>query len=224
MEIVLATRNKSKVAEIKQITGDLPIILQSLDDFPRCPEVVEDKDTFEGNALQKAVEVCQYTGRPALADDSGLEVDFLNGRPGVYSSRYAGGPGPGSDTKNNEKLLAELKEVPDARRGARFICCLALAVPKGPVKTFSGYVPGRISREPRGTNGFGYDPVFIPEGHSRTFAEMSREEKDSLSHRGQALKKMRDFLAAKVLEQGKKQADLPQKNEIHGCHLKENSV
>lgn len=208
MEIVLATRNENKVAEIKQITSGLPIILQSLDDFPRCPEVAEDKDTFEGNALKKAVEICQYTGRPALADDSGLEVDFLNGSPGVYSSRYAGGSGPGSDAKNNEKLLAELKEVPDVRRGARFICCLALAVPGGPVKTFFGYVPGSISREPRGTNGFGYDPVFIPEGHFRTFAEMSREEKDSLSHRGQALKKMRDFLAAKVLGQGKKQADL----------------
>ncbi len=212
MEIVLATRNKHKIEEIRRITSNLPIILLSLDDFPACPEVVEDQDTFEGNAVKKAVEVFRCTGKPALADDSGLEVDALNGGPGVYSSRYAGGTGPGCDAKNNEKLLAELAGVPDALRRARFVCCMALALPGESVKTFFGYAPGRISREPKGTNGFGYDPVFIPEGRSRTFAEMPGEDKNRLSHRGQALEKTREFVASTLQIQDKTDAELTQKN------------
>jgi XTP/dITP diphosphohydrolase len=194
VEIVLATRNKKKIEEIKRITEGLPITILSLDDFPNCPDVVEDKNTFEGNAVKKAVTACQYTGKPALADDSGLEVEALNGGPGVYSSRYAGGTGPVSDAKNNEKLLAELGMVPDEKRGAQFVCCIALAFPDGAVRTFCGFAPGRVSREPRGTNGFGYNPVFIPDGHTRTFAEMSGEEKDRLSHRGKALEKLIEFI------------------------------
>jgi XTP/dITP diphosphohydrolase len=194
MEIVLATRNKKKIEEIKRITAGLPITILSLDNFPDCPETVEDRDTFEGNAVKKAVEVCRCTGKPALADDSGLEVDALNGAPGVYSARYAGGSGPGIDVRNYEKLLAELKDVPDEKRGAQFVCCMALAFPGNTTKTFMGYAKGCIGHEPKGKTGFGYDPVFIPENEKRTFAEMTGEEKDRLSHRGKALEKLSEFL------------------------------
>ncbi len=193
MEIVLATRNKKKIEEIKRITVDLPVTILSLDNFPNCPETVEDRDTFEENAVKKAVEVCQCTGKPALADDSGLEVDALNGAPGVYSARYADGTS-GNDIRNYEKLLAELRDVSDNKRGARFVCCIALSFPNGTVKTFFGYAKGRIGREPRGKTGFGYDPVFIPGEQKRTFAEMSSEEKDRISHRGKALEKLTEFL------------------------------
>lgn len=194
MEIVLATRNKKKIEEIRRITVDLPITILSLDNFPNCPETVEDKDTFEGNAVKKAIEVCRCTGKSALADDSGLEVDALEGAPGVYSARYAGVMGSGNDVRNYEKLLSELTNVPDHKRGARFVCCMALAFPDGTVKKFFGYAEGCIGREPKGTTGFGYDPVFIPDGHKRTFAEMAGDEKDRLSHRGKALEKLADFL------------------------------
>ena len=192
MDIVLATRNKKKVEEIRRIAADLPVNILSLDDFPECPEVVEDKDTFEGNAVKKAVEISQCTGKAALADDSGLEVDALGGAPGVYSARYAGEEG--NAVKNCAKLLSELRAVPDEKRGAQFVCCMALVFPDGIIKTFFGYAGGRIGREPRGNKGFGYDPVFYPDGYDKTFAEMSGDEKDRLSHRGTALKKVADFL------------------------------
>src|SRR5512135_1720457 len=176
MEIVLATRNKKKIEEIKRITADLPITVLSLDDFPDCPETVEDRDSFEGNAVKKATEVCRFTGKPALADDSGLEVEALGGAPGIYSARYADGAG-GNDVRNYEKLLDELKDIADEKRGARFVCCIALSFPDGTEKTFFGYAKGSICREPKGKTGFGYDPVFIPEGYKATFAEMSGEEK-----------------------------------------------
>ena len=192
VDIILATRNKKKIEEIKRITQGLSVTVRSLDDYPGCPEVVEDRDTFEGNALKKATEVSRHTGTTALADDSGLEVDALNGAPGVYSARYAGASG--DDVKNCEKLLSELRDVPDERRGAQFVCCIALAFPDGSTRTFFGYARGIIGHEPRGTSGFGYDPVFLPEGHKRTFAEMSGEEKDGLSHRGKALEKLKNFL------------------------------
>ncbi len=194
MEIVLATRNNKKIEEIKRITAGLPITIFSLDNFPDCPETVEDKETFEGNALKKAIEVCRCTGKPALADDSGLEVDALSGAPGVYSARYAGGIGPGIDVRNYEKLLDELKNVSDEKRGARFVCCMALAFPDGKTRTFMGFAKGCIGHGPRGKTGFGYDPVFIPEGYEKTFAEMTPEEKDRLSHRGKALEKLAEFL------------------------------
>ncbi len=194
MKIVLATRNKKKIEEIKRISADLPITILSLDNFPDCPETVEDQQTFEGNAVKKAVEVCRCAGKPALADDSGLEVDALNGAPGVYSARYAGGSGGGNDVRNYEKVLAELKNTSDEKRGAQFVCCIALALPDGTVKTFMGYAKGRINREPRGKTGFGYDPVFVPAGYKKTFAEMTAEEKDRLSHRGKAIEKLAIFL------------------------------
>jgi XTP/dITP diphosphohydrolase len=194
MEIVFATRNKKKLEELKRITAGLPIVVLSLDDYPNCPDVKEDKDTFEGNAIKKAVEVCGCTGKPALADDSGLEVDALGGAPGVYSARYAGGSGNGNDVRNYEKLLSGLKNIPDEKRGAQFVCCVALAFPDKTVKTFFGYAKGRIGWGPKGKTGFGYDPVFIPEGKKTTFAEMSAEEKDKLSHRGKALDKLAEFI------------------------------
>ncbi len=194
MEIVLATRNKKKIEEIRRITADLPIEVLSLDHFPDCPEVLEDKDTFEGNAVKKAVEVCKCTGKPALADDSGLEVDALGGAPGVYSARYAGGGAGGNDIRNYEKLLSDMQNMPSEKRTAQFVCCMALAFPDRATKIFFGYSKGRIALEPKGKTGFGYDPVFIPDGHLKTFAEMTGEEKDKLSHRGQALEKIRNFL------------------------------
>lgn len=198
MEIVLATRNKKKIEEIRRITADLAVSILSLDDFPGCADVVEDQHTFEGNAIKKAVEICNCTGKPALADDSGLEVEALQGAPGVFSARYAGGEGEVDYVKNNEKLLAELATVPDKNRGARFVCCIALAFPDGAVKTFFGFAPGHIIRTPRGTNGFGYDPLFIPEGFSWTFAEMSGDEKNKISHRGKALGKLIEYIHANV--------------------------
>jgi len=194
MEIVLGTRNKKKVEEIRRITAGLPINVLSLDDFPDCPDTVEDRDTFEGNAVKKALEVAQCTGKPALADDSGLEVDALGGAPGVYSARYAADAESGNDPKNYVKLLHDLRNIPSQERGARFVCCLALAYPDGRTRTFFGYAKGRIGHEPRGKKGFGYDPVFLPESYDRTFAEMTAEEKDGLSHRGKALEKLAEFL------------------------------
>jgi XTP/dITP diphosphohydrolase len=194
MEIVLATRNKKKIEEIKRITKDLPVTVLSLDNFPDCPETVEDRDTFEGNAVKKATEVCQCTGKPALADDSGLEVEILHGAPGVYSARFAGGDGGGNDVRNYEKLLRELQGIPSEKRNAQFVCCMALVFPDGQVKTFLGHSKGHIAMEPKGKTGFGYDPVFIPLNFTSTFAEMTGEEKDRLSHRGKAIEKLAEFL------------------------------
>lgn len=192
MEIVIASRNNRKLEEIKRIVHGWTISILSLNDFPECPEVEEDGKTFEANAVKKAVAVSTYSGKPALADDSGLEVDALEGAPGVFSSRYAGQDS--GDLKNLEKLLDEIRSVETARRGARFVCCLALAFPGGGVKTFWGTVRGRIGTEPRGVNGFGYDPIFYPEGYHRTFAEMSDAEKDAISHRGKALSELGRYL------------------------------
>jgi XTP/dITP diphosphohydrolase len=194
MKIVIATRNKKKVEEIQRIAVGLPITVLSLDDFPDCPETIEDQETFEGNASKKAREVAHFSGMPTLSDDSGLEVDALGGAPGVYSARYAPDAISGNDPKNYEKLLKDLENIPPQERGARFVCCLAMAYPDGRTKTFIGYARGRIGFEARGKQGFGYDPVFLPEGFDRTFAEMTAEEKDALSHRGKAFEKLAEFL------------------------------
>lgn len=198
MDIVLASRNKKKVLELKNIieacgfTGrEADVNIHIPDEFPGCGEVEEDGATFEANAIKKAVYVFECSGMTAVADDSGLEVDALDGAPGVYSARYAGEVS--DDWANLEKLLREMKDVPEARRGARFVCCIALADRSG-IKTFMGRVEGRIGTEPRGQKGFGYDPVFFPEGHDRTFGEMSDEEKASMSHRGRALRSLQDYL------------------------------
>jgi len=190
-EIVIATRNRRKLEEIGRITGEMGIVLRTLDEFPHCPEVVEDGDTFRDNALKKAREICLCTGLAALADDSGLEVDALNGEPGVYSARYAGQDA--SDAANVKKLLDKLSSSTGGR-AARFQCVIAFVTPAGLEEVFEGKVEGNIGTVERGHNGFGYDPVFFPEGHNRTFAEMSPGEKDGMSHRGRALENFGQFL------------------------------
>ena len=185
MDIVLATRNRNKAEELKRITEGMPVSVFTLDDFPGCPETEEDGATFEANAIKKALAVARYTGKPALADDSGLEVYALGGAPGIYSARYAGAGA--NDGQNTGKLLSEMRSLVQNKRGARFVCCIALAFPDGNTYTFYGYAEGSIGTEQRGVQGFGYDPVFYPEGCNRTFAEMDEKEKDALSHRGKAL-------------------------------------
>ncbi|MBF0383911.1 MAG: XTP/dITP diphosphatase [Magnetococcales bacterium] len=185
MKIVLATRNKKKVEEIQRVLRDDTIELLNLADFPDCPEVVEDGDTFVANAEKKAVEVARATSCHALADDSGLVVDALDGAPGVYSARFAGVDA--TDKANMDKVLAQLAERPDQKRSARFICVISFATPDGEVNSFSGAVEGIISDTPKGDNGFGYDPIFIPEGFDTTFAQMGAGQKDNMSHRGRAL-------------------------------------
>jgi XTP/dITP diphosphohydrolase len=192
MDIVLATRNKNKAEELKRITEGMPVSIFTLDDFPGCPETEEDGATFEANAIKKALAAARYTGRPALADDSGLEVYALGGAPGIYSARYAGAGA--NDGQNTGKLLSEMRSLVQDKRGARFVCCIALAFPDGNTYTFYGYAAGSIGTEQRGVQGFGYDPVFYPEGCNRTFAEMDEKEKDALSHRGKALKSFHEYL------------------------------
>jgi XTP/dITP diphosphohydrolase len=192
MMIVLATRNKKKVEEIKRIFGGQDIRFVTLDAFPDCPDVEEDKKTFRANAVKKAVHVARFTNCPAIADDSGLEVFALGGAPGVFSARYAGAEA--DDKKNVRKLLAEMKHLKREERKARFVCCIALALPDGRHKTFTGYARGSIGNRPRGSNGFGYDPLFYPEGYMQTFAEMTAAEKDFLSHRGKSLRKVCSYL------------------------------
>jgi XTP/dITP diphosphohydrolase len=192
MTIVLATRNKKKVEEIGRIFYGYNIRFLTIDSFPGCPEVEEDGRTFRQNALKKALKIAKYTGCPSIADDSGLEVMALDGAPGVFSARYAGIDA--DDRKNLNKLLSNMKGLKSEQRDARFVCCIAFALPDGSYKTFTGYAKGEIAKKPKGFNGFGYDPVFYPTGHDRTFAEMSDPEKDVLSHRGKALKKLYIYL------------------------------
>lgn len=193
MDIVLATKNKKKIEEMQKIFSVMGTTsrIYTLDDFPVFEDVKEDGTTFEENAVKKAAYISKCTGMTAVADDSGLEVDALHGAPGVFSARYAGEDA--DDRANLEKLLQELKNVTDDKRGARFVCCIAIASSEG-VKTFLGVIKGRIGTESRGNNGFGYDPVFYPEGHNRTFAEMSDKEKNAISHRAVALRELQKYL------------------------------
>jgi XTP/dITP diphosphohydrolase len=182
-KIVLATNNTYKVREIKEIFQDSKITFCLLSDFTGMPDIVEDQDTFEGNALVKARQVFEFTNIASLADDSGLEVDYLNGEPGIRSSRFSGG-----DAKaNNRLLLDKLKNVPEEKRTARFRCVMALCRPQAAPLITGGKLEGTIIFEERGRTGFGYDPLFIPQGYDRTFAEMAPEEKNRISHRARAL-------------------------------------
>ena len=192
-EIVLATRNRGKIAEIKELLAGLPITVYSLDEFSPI-EVVEDGASFEENAVKKAIEVAHHTGMVALADDSGLEVDYLKGRPGVRSARFAGENASHDD--NNEKLLTLLEYVPWEQRRARFRCVIAVADPTGKYWTVEGTCEGLITRERVGTQGFGYDPLFFFPPFGKTFAELERQEKNRISHRGQALRRLRKTLGA----------------------------
>ena len=192
MILVLATQNQGKIREIERVL-DLPRLkIQSLQDFPDLPEVVEDGQTFLENALKKAQACAQATGRPALADDSGLEVDFLKGAPGIYSARFSGDGA--TDEVNNRKLLSLLEGVPEERRTARFVCQMVLYLPEGTWIQTEGFCPGVIAPEPRGEHGFGYDPVFYLPEFGKTMAEIPLQEKNRISHRAQALQKIRFHL------------------------------
>ncbi|MBW2057766.1 MAG: XTP/dITP diphosphatase [Deltaproteobacteria bacterium] len=191
-EIVLATRNRGKVREIKGCLEREGWRAYSLEDFPEVGEVEEKGDTFTENALSKARTVARLTGRPALADDSGLEVDALDGKPGVLSARFAGQGA--TDEENNEKLLELLEGVPPERRGASFRCVLAIVWPSGEERIIEEDCRGMITSERRGTGGFGYDPLFFFPPLGKTFAELDQDEKNRVSHRGKALRRLKDVL------------------------------
>ncbi len=190
--LILASRNHHKLSELRYFLQGLPVTVRGLDEFDHLGPIAEDGMTFEENALTKAREVHRLTSFPALADDSGLEVFYLNGRPGVRSARYAG-PGA-TDGLNNQKLLHEMRGVARRRRNARFVACLALIAP-GIQELTHGQCSGHVTESPRGTNGFGYDPIFMPDGFTRTYAELSQEEKNRISHRSYAFAAIRDVLA-----------------------------
>jgi XTP/dITP diphosphohydrolase len=191
-QIVLATRNKGKVREITQMFSAYQVEVKTVEDFPGLPEVVEDGETFEANALKKAETICREAGIPALADDSGLEVDALEGKPGVYSARFAGENG--DDQANNEKLVGLMKDIPPGERSARFVSVLALAVPGEETLLVRGTCEGEIVLLPAGTNGFGYDPYFFLPQQERTMAELEPEEKNIVSHRGEAMRKLQAMI------------------------------
>jgi len=197
--VVLATRNAAKLQELARILSaedhdGAQIRLAGLEEFPDAPDVLETGATFEANALLKARAIADHTGLPAVADDSGLCVDALNGMPGVLSARWAGGHG--DDRANLNLVLAQVADVPDSRLGAQFVCAAALVVPgSGPREwVVTGQVEGRLVREPRGSGGFGYDPIFQPDGFDRTTAEMTPEAKDAISHRGRAFRALTPFI------------------------------
>ena len=190
LDIVLATRNPGKVAELRALLADLPVRLRSAAEVEGAPEVEEDAPTLEGNAAKKARALHAHTGLPALADDTGLEVAALGGAPGVHSARYAGPAA--DDAANRARLLRDLAGRAD--RSARFRTVLAYLDAAGALHTFEGVCRGRILHEERGTGGFGYDALFVPEGETRTFAELAPEEKNAISHRAQALRAFRHAL------------------------------
>ncbi len=196
MKLVLATRNSDKVREIREALQGLPIDIASLEGYPGIGEIPEEAETLEENALTKAETVARETGLPALADDTGLEVDALGGRPGVRSSRYAGEEATYED--NVRKLLKELDGVPPGRRGAVFRTVIAVAVPGESSQTVEGRCAGVIETAPRGRSGFGYDPVFLPEGYESTFAEMTLAQKNRISHRGRALAAARALIEKRL--------------------------
>ncbi len=198
--LLLASRNKGKLVELRRILdaalGEHAVELVGLDDVTPYPEAPETGLTFAENALDKAREGVRHTGLPTVADDSGLAVDALNGMPGVFSARWSGRHG--DDLANLRLVLAQLSDVADEHRGAAFVCAAALALPDGREHVVEGRVTGSLIREPRGENGFGYDPVFVPEGESRTTAEMPSEEKDAISHRGRAFRALAKIIASEL--------------------------
>ena len=192
MELFLATRNEGKIREIRELLKGSEISITSLRDYPDAPEVVENGETYRDNAFKKARFFTRWTGKLTLADDSGLEVDYLKGRPGVFSARYAGDGG--DDRENNRRLLRELESIPREKRGAVFRCVMTLVAPWGDEEVVEGECRGQISLEERGERGFGYDPIFIIPRYGKTVGELSITEKNRLSHRGKALRKLKKIL------------------------------
>jgi len=193
--IVLATTNKGKIKEIRKLLKNFPIEIKNLEDFGPIPEVIEDGETFDDNAYKKASFTAKVLGYPAMADDSGLCVQALDGAPGVYSARYAGENA--TDADNVQKLLNALKD--EKNRNAAFECVISIAMPTGEALTYEGRCEGVLTREPAGENGFGYDPLFFFSQHNKTFAQLSIEEKGDISHRGKALKEISNEMD-KILE------------------------
>lgn len=197
-ELVLATRNRHKGEELAALLGALGIGIRTLDEFPEVPDVIEDGETCEANAIKKARAISKATGLMAVADDTGLEVDALGGRPGVYAARYAGEHATYED--NWKKLLQELSGVPRNRRTARFMTVAAMASPSGEVQVTTGQLEGVISEEPVGARGFGYDPVFFVPELGKTLAELSAEEKNRISHRAKAFAQVREILGRHIVQ------------------------
>ncbi len=194
-ELVVATRNAGKLKEIRQLLEVNVGVIYSLDDFQDLPDIIEDGLTFEENALKKAKLTALKLGKPVLADDSGLCVDALEGKPGIFSARFAGNDA--GDKENNKKLLAELAGIPIDRRSASFQCVIALCFPDGSHQTFNGELKGMILDTARGSHGFGYDPLFLIPEYNKTLAELSSEVKNRISHRGRALAELKEFLRRK---------------------------
>ncbi len=194
-KLLVATRNKGKMKEIEALLDGLIDKVFSISDFPELPETVENGATFSENALKKARDAFNATGLAVIADDSGLIVESLDGRPGVFSARFAGTDA--DDSANNKKLLDELKAVPETCHKAAFICSLAYISEEGLEMIFEGILSGSIVEHPKGENGFGYDPLFLVDGYRQTMSELSIEEKNRISHRAQALKAFREYLADK---------------------------
>jgi len=193
-EIVIATRNPGKLREITAILKSSPIKFLSLLDFPKIPEIIEDGITFAENAQKKAMVISELTGRFALADDSGLCVEALQGKPGIFSSRFAGENA--TDEERCQKLLRQLQGIPLTQRKAAFVCAIAIASPQGKVQVVEGKCSGLISLSPRGTHGFGFDPIFLLPKLGKTMAELTPEEKNKISHRARALRKIKKLLPA----------------------------
>ena len=196
-ELVLATRNRHKIEELVALLGNQGITIHTLDEFPDAPDVLEDGDTCEANAVKKARAIAEFTGLPAVTDDTGLEVDALGGRPGVYAARYAGEDATYED--NCRKLLQELTGVPRERRTARFLTVAAIALPSGEIRVVQGMLEGKIADEASGTLGFGYDPLFLIPELGKTLAQLSADQKNTISHRAKAFLKMREILGASMV-------------------------
>ena len=206
-ELVLATRNQHKVEELVALLGDLGVTIRTLDEFPDAPDVVEDGDTCEANAVKKARAIAEFTGLPAVADDTGLEVDALGGRPGVYAARYAGEDATYED--NCRKLLQDLMGVPREQRTARFLTIAAIALPSDGIRVAQGTLEGAIAEEASGTLGFGYDPVFLIPELGKTLAQLSADQKNRISHRAKAFTQAKGLLQEmefEVLESGRSAA------------------
>ncbi|MBO8159837.1 XTP/dITP diphosphatase [Thermosyntropha sp.] len=187
--LLIATRNQKKKRELQNILTDLDIKVITLEEIDiDVPEIEEDGETFEENAIKKARVTADFTGYVCLADDSGLMVDALEGKPGVYSARFAGEKA--TDEENNQKLLTFMQGIEEEKRTAKFVCVIAICTPRGEVRTVKGECKGKIALEPRGDKGFGYDPLFIPDGFDLTFAELPEEVKNKISHRGRALREI----------------------------------